>query len=169
MRFSGLDLDSLYIRSYADASYTNLKKGGSQGGHIIFLADKESNCCPIEWKSNRVKRVVRSALAAETLACTDCIEACRYWVNAINEVVKPKHDIKVIHHTDSKSLIDHLDGSKVIGDRLLRVDINVIRENIEKHFVEVKQVQSENNVSDILTKHGVSSKQLMEIVKGGKI
>ena len=167
--FSTLDLDSLNIVSFADASYNNLKNAGSQGGHVIFLVDKDNNCCPLEWKSNRLKRVVRSALAAETLACADCVEACRHWMKVINEVLRPRQKVKVVHHTDSKSLVDHLDGTKVINDRLLRVDINVIRENIESQQVRVVKVDGDNNVSDILTKHGVKAKQILEIIKRGKI
>ena len=35
VKFGGLDLSSLYIRSYSDASYNNLQGRGSQGGHVI--------------------------------------------------------------------------------------------------------------------------------------
>ena len=35
IRFSPLDLSSVSIVSFADASYNNLKDGGSQGGHIV--------------------------------------------------------------------------------------------------------------------------------------
>ena len=169
MRFSELDIDSLHLVSYADASYNNLRNGGSQGGYIIFLSDKYNNCCPIEWKSNRLKRVVRSALAAETLACADCMEACRHWQNVIREVMKPVEDIKVTHHTDSQSLIDHLEGNKVISDRLLRVDVNAIRESIESYHIDIVKVDSDDNVSDILTKQGVKSGEFLEIFKTGKI
>ena len=169
IKFSELDLDSLHIVSFSDASYNNLKNGGSQGGYIIFLVDQYNNCCPVEWKSNRLKRVVRSALAAETLACADSVEACKHWQNVIKEVLNQEHCVKVLHHTDSKSLTDHLDGSKVISDRLLRVDINVIRENMESSGMEVINVEGEDNVSDILTKHGVKAKDFLEIFKSGKI
>ena len=155
--------------SFSDASYNNLRNGGSQGGHLIFLVDRYNNSCPLEWKSNRLKRVVRSALAAETLACADCMEACRHWTSVIKEVLKPGHETKMIHHIDSKSLKDHLDGNKTISDRLLRVDINVIREIIELHQVEVIKVDGEDNISDILTKHGVKSNGFLEIFRKGKI
>ena len=64
---------------------------------------------------------------------------------------------------------DHLDGNKTISDRLLRVDINVIRECIELHQVEMILVEGEDNISDILTKHGVKSKGFLEIFQNGKI
>lgn len=168
LNFLGLDLKSLYIKSFADASYNNLKNGGSQGGYVIFLADKNDNCCPIEWKSNRLKRVVRSALASETLACTDCIESDIYWAKVFKEILNMSEQLKIVHHTESKSLIDHLSSQKTVSDRLLRVDMSVIRENIANNNVNIKWVDSKSNVSDVLTKTGVCSKKLLGIFKSGK-
>ena len=167
MRFSELDLDSVCIMSFSDASYNNLKNGGSQGGYIIFLVDKYNHCCPLEWKSNRLKRVVRSALAAETLACAESVEACKHWQNLLREIMQ--QDVKVLLHTDSKSLCDHLDGNRALSDRLLRVDTNVIRENMESSNMELYHIGGSENISDILTKQGVKSKEFLEIFKTGKI
>ena len=129
MKFSELDLNSVSIMSFSDASYNNLKNGGSQGGYIIFLVDKYNHCCPLEWKSNRLKRVVRSALAAETLACAESVEACKHWQNLLREIMQ--QDVNFLLHTDSKSLCDHIEGNRVLSDRLLRVDTNVIREQVK--------------------------------------
>ena len=63
-----LDLSYLHVLVYTDASFNNLPDGGSQESHIVFLADASKSCCPITWTSNKAKRVVRSTLAAETLA-----------------------------------------------------------------------------------------------------
>ena len=35
---------------------------------MIFLTDFHRKCCPLIWNSSKVKKVVRSTLAAETLA-----------------------------------------------------------------------------------------------------
>ena len=91
------------------------------------------------------------------------------WSKVICEVLRPKHKIKTIHHTDSKSLTDHLDGTRVVSDKLLRVDINVIRDCIDSHQVKVVKVEGENNISDVLTKHGVKAKQMLDVLKQGKI
>ena len=55
LHFSRLDLSSLHIRVFTDASFHNLPEGGSQEGHIVFLADAHNACCPISWASNRAK------------------------------------------------------------------------------------------------------------------
>ena len=66
IKFPKLDSASIRIAVFSDASFGNLRDGSSQGGHIIFLYDKYKNCSPIGWSSKKIKRVVRSTLAAET-------------------------------------------------------------------------------------------------------
>lgn len=165
--FPCLDLDSLEICGYGDASYNNLKNAGSQGGYLIFLRDKSGKCCPLEWKSNRVKRVVRSALAAEALACADCVETSVLWQNVISEVLGKSVSSKC--HTDSKSLYDNLNSKKYVSDRLLRVDINVIKENINSSNLSMQWIDTKQNLSDLLTKSGVCSKKLLSILCNGKL
>ena len=59
---------TLKLIAYHDASYANLNDGGSQGGYVIFLTDDEgAKLAPIAWQSKRIKRVVKSTLAAERL------------------------------------------------------------------------------------------------------
>ena len=163
--FPKLDMNSLHIRSFADASYNNLKNGGSQGGHVIFLADQYNRCCPIEWKSNRLKRVVRSPLAAETLACSDCVESDIFLASALKEILK--REIRIVHYTDSQSLLDNLKSKKTVSDKLLRVDINLIKESMERNHVEVKWIEGERNLSDVMTKAGVNSKPLLNTLRYG--
>ena len=56
--------------------FANLKNGLSQGGFIIFLCKSDKNYAPISWKSRKFQRVVRSTLAAETLAMEEALEEC---------------------------------------------------------------------------------------------
>ena len=60
---------------YVDAAFGNLADGGSQGGYLVFLADQHNNCNLISWQSKRLKRIVRSTLAAETLAMCEGVDA----------------------------------------------------------------------------------------------
>ena len=51
----------------------------------------------------------------------------------------------------------------------MRVDINVIREIIESHLVRVVKIDGEDNVSDIFAKRGVKAKQILDMIKQGKL
>ena len=47
--FPTMKATELRLEIYTDASYNNLPKGGSQGGHLVFLRDN-NNSCLIAWK-----------------------------------------------------------------------------------------------------------------------
>ena len=55
---------------------------------MLFLTDKNGVYSPIEWKSNRIQRTVRSALAAEALAAADSMESIVYWKKILNEILE---------------------------------------------------------------------------------
>ena len=72
-----MNLDKLKIVAFADASFDNLPNGGSQGGNIILLTDDKS-AAPLQWSSHKIKRVVRSTIAAEALALSDACDSALY-------------------------------------------------------------------------------------------
>ena len=59
---------------YSDASYANLPDGSSQGAFVVLLVNSEGLFAPLGWQSKKLKRVVKSALAAETLAAVEAVE-----------------------------------------------------------------------------------------------
>lgn len=65
------DKNSLKLKLFTDASFNNLSNGGSQTDQIILLNNSRNNCCPVYWNPSKIKRVVGSTLAAETLVLSD--------------------------------------------------------------------------------------------------
>ena len=59
--------ENFKIVCYNDSSLGNLKDGGSQGGFIIYVVGENNVSSPIMWKFKKLRRVVKSAMAAETL------------------------------------------------------------------------------------------------------
>ena len=112
---------------YADASFQNLADGGSQGGYIVFLTDPETNMChPLSWSSKRIRRVVKSTLAAETLALQDGLDDAFYSMELYQFILGEKMGITAI--TDSLSLYNVVYSSKVVEEKRLRIDIRSIKE-----------------------------------------
>ena len=64
---SHLNLNSIHLKVYTDGSFNYLPHGDSQGGQIIFPCNKDNQCSPLSWSSTKLRRVVCSALAAETV------------------------------------------------------------------------------------------------------
>ena len=151
------------LECYTDAAHKNLPNGKSQGGLIIFLQDEEGNKCPIYWRSKKLERVVKSALASETQALvegaeyTDCIAGI---IKTIFSDIK----IKINCYTDSKSLVDSLSSLKP-QEPCLRQDTLVLKDMLEKGTIEpLTWVKSEEQLADVLTKRGVWTGKIIKVL-----
>lgn len=113
--FPKLNPNSLHLTLYCDASYNNLPDGGSQGGHIVFLCDDDDNCCPIAWSFSRIKRVIHSTLAAETLSMTEGTGTAFYVLNLLSGILECNQTIHVF--ADNKSLYETTHSKKPCTDR----------------------------------------------------
>ena len=121
-------LEDCQLECFSDTAFANLSDNGSQGAFIIFLRDKKGLCCPLYWESRKIRRVVKSTLAAETLALVDGAEACVFNKHVLNEILGCC-DLPVACYVDNKSLVDALNSIKSVDDRRLRID-NI---NFERH------------------------------------
>ena len=152
---------------YADASFGNLPKGGSQGGQIIFLADKNDNSCPLAWKSNKIKRVVKSTLAAETLSFVEGCDTGILMSKIVSEIIFGDKNSSIPIHCriDNKSLYDAAYTTKTISDTRLQIEMSIVREMIEKKEVSPSWIKSTMQLADVLTKEGSSSATILKILE----
>ena len=127
--FPPLDLNSVRVKAYVDGSFNSLPDGGSQGGQIVFICDKWNNSSTISWSSTRLRRVICSTLAAETLAMCDGCEVAFYVAELAGHILSPRKKneaLKVHSITDSRSLYETLGSTKLISDKRLRVEISAL-------------------------------------------
>ena len=92
-----------HLVAFCDASYANLKDRSSQDGVIVYLKGKDGKIAPISWSSQKIRRVCRSTLAAETMALLEASETCCWISHIINELLKTPLETTEIF-TDNKSL-----------------------------------------------------------------
>lgn len=152
---------------YTDASYANLSdKVSSAGGYLIILKGKNGRICPITWSSSKIKRVVKSTLAAEALSLVDGVDACYFVRSILQEMFKVK-DIKIKCFTDNKSLCQNIHSTKLISEKRLRMDLASIKESVSTGDISVQWVQTSNQISDCLTKAGADFHRLIELLKSG--
>ena len=163
--FAELDLETIELVVYSDASHANLHDGGSQGGFIVFLSDASGKCSPISWGSKRLKRVAKSTLSAETQSAVEALDVAYMLKNVLSEILHESRDIKVTLFTDSKSMFDAVHTTNLMDDRRLRVDIAALREMNDKQEVVFRWLNSKRQVADVMTKKGPSKTLLMKVLQ----
>ena len=154
----------VYLLAYSDASYANLPDGGSQGGYIVFLADKQQNVSPITWSSRKLRRICRSTITAETMATLDTIDVCAWLVHMFREVYDADV-LQTIIRTDNMSSYQAINSTTSVEEKRLRVDIAAIRECINNKEVSIEWVSKENQLADVLTKQGADSTKLAQVLQ----
>lgn len=86
------NLEELELVVYTDASYANLS------GRVSTLSRS----------SKKIKRIVKSSLAAESLSMVDGIDASSYIRRIIQEIIPSCSSIPIICMIDKKSLFQNI-------------------------------------------------------------
>lgn len=154
------------IICFTDASFRNLKGEGSQGGHIIFLKGNE-NFSPITWQSKKIKRIVKSTLAAEALALDEAADSCFYLKTLLQEITGQNTGYPITLKTDSRNLHDAVHSTKTIEDRRLKVDICSLRQKLANEEIKsIQWVNKEMQIADCLTKLEAPTSKMIEVLRG---
>ena len=156
---------------FSDASYGNLTNDGSQGGHTIFLKGSNGKINPVTWQSKRIRRIARSTLASEALALLDgldCVISIGILLNELNN--KGKSVIPIKCYIDNNDLFQAIHSDKDVSERRLRRDINCIKELIKnKEIDNVYWIPTNNQLANVLTKHGASGQNLLGLLSQGML
>ena len=85
------DVNDWKVVVFTDASLCNINdRTGSTGGHIIWLVDCHGKCFPLSWHANKIKRVVRSTIAAETLSLQERLARSFYYRKMLENIYLTK-------------------------------------------------------------------------------
>jgi ribonuclease HI len=154
---------------FTDAAFGNLNDGvSSTAGYVVFAVSKDK-ACPLSWKSNKIKRIVRSTLAAEVLACLEGLEDCLYLKAVIQEIL-PGASVPIIAYVDSKSMKDNLHSTKLVENKQLRIDISALKQMLERNEVQsIRWCSGLSQLADCLTKRGAPGHLIRSIFHTGKL
>ena len=141
---------------------------------------KRSVCWLIDWQSKKLRRVVRSSVAAETLAGQnglDGIEAFQaLWDETLFGTSPKEFRNKIPIHPaalvlDSKGFFDAVTRSccsqAISQERRLQIDYSIAKETTEKQNILVFWVNNLRMSADCLTKLKGDTAPLFEILEGG--
>ena len=145
--------------------------GGSQLGYLITLVGDDGKCSLLNWQSKWIKHVVRSILAAETLALSDAVNDGIYISEIVSELLfNVTKSLPIEIYTDSISLFDAIKSKKNVLEKRLRIDIAMLREMFEwKIITNIHNITTKNQLANALTKKGASTKELLDLLQKGVI
>ena len=77
---------------FSDASHANIDSVSSVGGHIALIAGCKKRSVPIAWSILKIKHVIRSTLAAETLSLSEALNHTIYLKQIVMELTAVEKD-----------------------------------------------------------------------------
>jgi len=158
---------------FTDASFGNLPDGGTQGGYLVLLVGEGGKFSPICWNSKRVRRVVRSTLAGETLAMSEGVDVGIYLAAMYTELncgAPKSENVPLVCITDNRSLCDAVRSNKSVTEKRLRLEISNIKDMLSTGQIkEIKWAESEKQLADCLTKKGASPYHMMSVLEKGQL
>ena len=170
LRFSKLTINNnLKIVVYSDGSFRNLCKGVSSGsGRVIFLVDEHRRCSVLTWNSNKLKKIVDSTLAAESLSLSNAIKEAVYTQQILIELIGDRAKLPIYCIIDSRGTRDAVYSTKLVEDRMTRLYIAAIKEHLESGTIEkVIHTPGDLMLADCLTKRGAPNKLLLDVLRDG--
>ena len=153
---------------FSDASFANLPDGvNSAMAYIVFLVG--AGVCVLNWKANKIVRVVKSTLAAETLALAEGLDDALYVKKMVQDLF-PNIKLPVYAKVDNRDLVEAIYSTKMVKDKRLRIELASIKEIIGDGLVEaVSWIETENQLADCMTKQGASGERLLSILRSGRL
>ena len=125
---------------------------------------------PLYWNASKIKRVVRSTTALETLSLSQGCDVAMY----INKLVLRLwfHDgkqLNIIAYTDNQNLYDAANTLKQTLEKRLLADMSAIREMVETNEINITWIEKTKQISNILTKAGASPNIVSGILSSSKM
>ncbi|CAE7884699.1 RE1 [Symbiodinium microadriaticum] len=171
LRFPPVPVDRWRLLAITDAGWGVRANGESQGGLLLCLCDKDvleqkpGKTWIIEWSSKKLRRVVRSSTAAETLAAQNGLDSIEFAQAFLQEVLfgmSPRQFQQWVPETqsglviDSKSLYDALTrsacSSALAMEKRLAIDYAIARACLAERNVLPFWTNNLQMISDCLTK-----------------
>ena len=171
LRFPSLgDVQNWYFLVMSDAAFANLSDDvSSGGGHVILLVGEHEQSSVISWKANKIRRVIRSTMAAEALALEEALEHTIFVRALLMEMMFLNSRMPIESWIDSENAFKGLNSTHSVSDQKLKIDIACIKENIANENVVLRKCPGQEMIANSLTKRGANSEHLIQILTNGTI
>lgn len=150
--FPKLELSTLIVLGYSNASFSSNYDMTSQLGFITLLAHGTGSCVPSQFKYFKARSFVRSALAAELITCADQLDASFTLAEELRSM-HPNREIPVQLYTDNQSIFDEIPKGCRTSAKRRMLDISATREGFRKREIScIDFVRLVHNLADGLNK-----------------
>ena len=119
--FPKLELHSIRIAGYSDAAFADNYDATSQLGRIILLVDYDNPAAPIDFKSHKSRRVMRSVFSAKVTVFADLFESDFSIRSQIEHAIRRSVPMYLL--TYSESLFDIMGKCSRTGQKRIMSDI----------------------------------------------
>ena len=143
LRFKQLDPSCLMVLALSDASHANMPGKGSQAGRILALTEegvkfRRTPTNILSWSSHRLRRVVRSTIAAEVMGVAASVEHAEFGRCCLMEILQENfnircwqnfHQVPIAWVMDAKAAYDSLTSETSLPeDKRLAIDVAALRQ-----------------------------------------
>jgi hypothetical protein len=157
MNFVGLNMDTMHIAVFVDASFATNWDGSSQLGILVCLRDAHARCNVLHVTSVKSKRVARSSLAAEIFAMLDGFDigfVLKVWMSHIFNRALELHLF-----TDSRTGFHAVKMLFTTKEKRMMLDLHQLRKSYERReLTKITWITGISNPADCLTKIRLNGK-----------
>ena len=158
----------LEIVVVTDAAFRNQDNRIKSTMSYIINCKRNDLYCPIDWKTDKIKRIVLFTLAAEGLALAKGIQSAIFYQKYIENLVG--NQIKITAYADNKGMVESLYSTNQLGDKILSIDLEVVKQCIKnKEIDNVLWVKGPEIVTNCLTKMKAKADSLLHTLLENKV
>ena len=125
------------------------------------MVDGNGLYSPIAWQSRKIRRVVKSTIAAECLAALEAAETIIYLANILKDILRLSDCVKTYVFCDNKNLVNSAHSTNIEDKRLI-IDISVLRD-FNQELTGFIWIPTECQLANALTKQGASDDFLLKV------
>ena len=159
------DINQWTVQLYSDASWQNLKDGGSTAGRVVFLSGGGKSFATF-WATNRIRRICYSSQSAEIMALNQGLGEAAFIKEMIKEITG--HDIHMEALIDNANAYSAITSNVAPTDKKVRLEAASVRDALkEGELKRIKLVRGSHQLADPLTKNRADSTDLLRVVQTG--
>jgi hypothetical protein len=169
LRFVPLDLESLRVVVFADASFANTSDYRSQIGFVICMVDGHETANIVHYGSTKCRRVTRSCMAAELHGLILGFDNAFLVGSMISEILN--RSVAIDAYIDSKSVFDTITKLSLTTEKRLQIDAAALQEShLTGELRSLYWIPSNDNCADALTKEPYQKNSaLLQLMRSNKI